>query len=71
MNAAAGQIALILVRATYFTIETKNEFGTERVQKAIEEILNDLNKVLPMVIQNERERAEWINQLQSTLPPRK
>ena len=71
LNAAAGQIALILVRATYFTIETKNEFGTERAQKAIEEILNDLNKVLPMVLPNERERTEWINQLKSTLPPRK
>lgn len=71
LNAAAGQIALTLVRATYFTIETKNEFSTERAQKAIEEILNDLNKVLPMVIPNERERTEWINQLKSTLPPRK
>lgn len=69
LNSAASQIALILVRATYFTIETKSEFGTNRSQMAIQEIINDLNKILPMVIPNEKERLEWIKKLQSTLPP--
>lgn len=69
LNNAASQIALILVRATYFTIETKSEFGTNRSQMAIQEIINDLNKILPMVIPNEKERLEWIKKLQSTLPP--
>lgn len=71
LNLAAAQIALILVRATYFTIETKSEFGTDRATKAIQEVLSDLNKILPMVIPDERERADWIKRLQTTLPSRK
>jgi ABC-type transporter Mla subunit MlaD len=71
LNLAASQIALILVRATYFTIETKSEFGTDRATKAIQEVLNDLNKILPMVIPDEKERADWVKRLQTTLPPRK
>jgi chromosome segregation ATPase len=71
LNVAAAQTALILVRATYFTIETKGEFGTDRATKAIQEVLNDLNKILPIVIPNEKERADWIKRLQTTLPPRK
>lgn len=71
LNLASAQIALILVRATYFTIETKSEFGTDRATKAIQEVLNDLNKILPMVILDGKERADWIKKLQATLPPRK
>jgi energy-coupling factor transporter transmembrane protein EcfT len=71
LNTASAQIALILVRATYFTIETKSEFGTSRAEKAIQEIMNDLNKILPMVISDNEERAKWIKDLQNVLPPRK
>lgn len=70
LNDAAAEIALILVRATYFTIETKSEFGTERATKATEEIMKDLNKILPMVITDPQKRAEWIVNLQNTLPKR-
>jgi methyl-accepting chemotaxis protein len=71
LNAASSQIALTVIRATYLSMETKSEFGTERAQKAIQEVLNDLNRILPMVITDEKERAEWIRKLQNTLPPRK
>jgi len=71
LNTASAQIALILVRATYFTVETKSEFGTSRAEKAIQEIMNDLNKILPMVIPDNEERAKWIKDLQNILPPRK
>jgi len=71
LNAAFAQIALILVRSTYFTLETKNEFGTRRVEKAIQEITNDLNKILPMIIPEKEERAEWIKDLQNILTSRK
>ena len=70
LNQASAQIALILVRATYFTLETKSEFGTDRAQAAIQEMLNDLNTILPMVIPNENERNSWIQRLQNTLPQR-
>jgi len=70
LNQASAQIALILVRATYFTIETKSEFGTERAQKAIDEIISDLNKILPMVIPNRQQRDQWIKNMQKTLPAR-
>ncbi|MCJ7647246.1 MAG: hypothetical protein MUP85_01410 [Candidatus Lokiarchaeota archaeon] len=71
LNKASAQIALILIRTTYFFIETKSEFGTERATMAINEILNDLNKILPMVISNPVERRKWINDLQNKLPKRK
>lgn len=71
LNTASAQIALILVRATYFTLETKGEFGTPRTNMAIQEIVSDLNKILPMVIPDNEERAKWIKDLQNILPPRK
>jgi len=71
LNAASTQIALILVRITYFTLETKSEFGTTRVKKAIQEITNDLNKILPMIIPDNDERAKYIKDLQNILPSRK
>jgi ABC-type transporter Mla subunit MlaD len=71
LNAASDQIALILVRITNFTLETRSEFGTTRVKKAIQEITNDLNKILPMIIPDNEERAMWIKDLQNFLPPRK
>lgn len=67
LNIAQTKIALILVRATYFSIETKGEFGTPRAIKAINEILKDLNQVLPMIIPEEKERIEWVEQLKKTL----
>lgn len=71
LNTASAQIALILVRATYFTLETKSEFGTARVKKAIQEMIDDINKILPMAISDKEERAKWIKDLQNILPPRK
>lgn len=71
LNAASAQIALILVRITYFTLETRSEFGTARVKKAIQEITNDLNKILPMIIPDNEERAKYIKDLQNIIPPRK
>jgi methyl-accepting chemotaxis protein len=71
LNLAASQIALSLIRTTYFTLETKNELGGgERLDKAKQEILKDLNAVLPMVIQDAQKRAQWVEDLQNTLPPR-
>ncbi len=71
LNLAAGQIALSLIRTTYFTLETKNELGGgKRLNKAREEILTDLNVVLPMVIPGPQKRNQWIKDLQTTLPPR-
>jgi len=67
LNGASAQIALSLIRAFYFTMETKSEFGGPRSQKAMEEILNDLNRILPMVIPDPKERVEWVKKLQSTL----
>ena len=71
LNLASAQIALLLVKATYFTLKTKNEFGTDRAEVAIKEIEDGLNKILPMVIPNERERQFWVKKLKNTLPPKK
>ena len=71
LNDISAEIALILVRATYYTIETKNEFGTDRAKTAMEEIENDLNAILPRIIPNPEERANWIKELKEKLPKRK
>lgn len=71
LNAASSQIALTLVRATYLTLQTKNEFGGgPRLKKALDEIEADINRILPMVIPDPKERAQWVNQLENTLPKR-
>jgi phosphoribosylaminoimidazole-succinocarboxamide synthase len=71
LNAASSQIALTVIRATYLFLETKNEFGSgPRLQKAMDEILQDLNRILPMVIPDPQQRAQWVQQLQNTLPKR-
>ena len=71
LNIAAGKIALMSIKASYLMMETKNEFGGQRVKKAIDEILKAINTVLPMVIPDKQKRAEWINNLKNTLPERK
>ncbi len=71
LNVASAQIALILVRLTHFTLETRSEFGTTRVDKAIQEIKNDINRILPMIIPDNEERGMWIKDLMNILPPRK
>jgi hypothetical protein len=69
LNNASAQIALILIRTTYFMLETKSEFGSgPRLTKAIDEINKDLNKIIPMVIPNPQQRQKWIQELQNTLP---
>jgi len=71
LNIAASQTALVVIKTNYLTLMTKHEFGTDRAQKAIQEVLNELNRILPMVIPDKRERSEWIKKLQNTLSPRK
>ena len=71
LNEASGIIALTLVKATYLTLETKNELGSSpRLEKAKTEILKDINQVLPMVIPDPQERQCWAEQLQNILPKR-
>lgn len=70
LNEASSRIALTLVKATYLTLETKNEMGTDRVKKATAEILKEINQVLPMVISDPQERKRWVEQLQDILPKR-
>lgn len=71
LNTASSEIALTLVRATYLTLQTRSEFGAgPRLTKAVAEIEKDINQILPMVIPNPQLRAEWLQQLQNTLPKR-
>lgn len=69
LNHASEQIALILVRITYLTLETNGEFGTVRAKIALNEIEKDLRKLLPIIIPDEKERSAWIKNLNKTLPP--
>lgn len=68
LNYASEQIALILVRVNYLTLETKGDFGTVRAKKAIQEVEKDLGKLLTIIIPNEDERSAWVKSLKKTLP---
>ncbi|MCD4831877.1 MAG: hypothetical protein K8R02_08775 [Anaerohalosphaeraceae bacterium] len=71
LHKASSIIALTLTKATYLTLETKNELGSSpRLEKAKTEILKDINQVLPMVILDPQERQLWIKELQDILPKR-
>jgi methyl-accepting chemotaxis protein len=67
LNYASEQVALILVRVTYFTLETKGDFGTARAKNAMQEVEKDLRKLLPIIIPNEEERSAWVRNLNKTL----
>ena len=61
---------LLITSTAWLLLETKSEFGTDRAKKAAEEILKDINQVLPYAIPNPQERAKWIQELQQRIPPR-
>lgn len=63
-------LALITTKITWLYVETKNEFGTERDQAARQEIMNELNKLLPLIIPAAQERSQWIQRMTQSLPSR-
>jgi len=71
LHNASTELALLLTKITWLQLETKSEFGTDRAQKAMDDIFEDLNKIIAVVIPNGQDRAKWINDLQSSLPKRK
>lgn len=70
LNKASSDLALLLTKITWLQVETRNEFGTARAQAAIAETVNEINRIVAVVIPDARERQRWIEQLQRSLPPR-
>lgn len=70
LNKASSDLALLLTKVTWLQIETRSEFGTTRAQKAIAATLDELNRIVAVVIPGSGERQRWIEQLQKSLPPR-
>jgi hypothetical protein len=70
LTKASNELALLLTKITWLQQETKNEFGTNRAQKAMERVTADLNKVIITVIPDPQERNRWIQGLSESLPPR-
>lgn len=71
LNHASNELALLLTKITWMQLETKSEFGTKRVQVAVQQIFEDLNKVLEVIIPDPEERQKWIEELRKLLPVRK
>lgn len=67
LNKASSDLALLLTKITWLQIETRNQFGTPLAQKAIEETLKELNRIVAVVIPDPAERTRWVQQLQNTL----
>lgn len=70
LNAAASDLALLLVTMTWLQVQTKGEFGTKRSKAATEKMQEELNKIVRTVIPNPEERVRWIKDMEATLPPR-
>lgn len=68
---SSSDLALLITKVSWLQLQTKNEFGTERAQRAIKNINEDLNEIIKVVIPDEENRNKWINKLQNSLPPRK
>jgi hypothetical protein len=70
LNVATRQIALTLTKATYLNYKTRNELGYGlKTKKAMQDLENDLNRILPMVIPDPKERKVWVGNLESILEP--
>ena len=65
------QIALAFTKITWLKSQTKSEFGTtDRLSAANTETVNEMNRLLELVLPDSVDRAKWIEALQQTLPPR-
>ena len=71
LHKASSDLALLLTKITWLQIETKSEFGTDRAKKAVDQIVKELNEIVAVVIPDPQEKSSWIQELQSTLPPRR
>jgi len=71
LNNALREQFLLVAELTWLQVETKNEFGTARANLAIQEILKDLNAILPQVLPDPAQRKRWVEALEKRLSPRK
>jgi hypothetical protein len=60
-------LTLTYTKIAWLQSQTKNEFGTDRDMKARQEIVNELNRLLPQVFPNDLERSLWIQELNTAL----
>ena len=70
LHAASSDLALLLSKITWLQTVTKNEFGTRRATKAAQDIVDELNRIVTIVIPDPLAREEWIRQLNASLPAR-
>ena len=70
VSGALREQFLLVASVTWLQLETKNEFGTEHSKRAVDEMLKDINSLLPKVIPDPIERRDWIAALQQRLPPK-
>ena len=68
LNYALTQTGLLIIKANYLAMVTKNEFGTPRATKAMQEVEVGINQLLPIAIPDIRERARWVQELKDVLP---
>jgi len=61
---------LSVVKFVYLQVETKGDFGGERLSAALDEIEKDLNKILRAAIPDPSERKQFIESLRLIIPPR-
>ncbi len=68
---ATKELSLILTRITYVQAQTKSEFGNSpRLQKAADIILEDINRVLQLMIPDPGEQKAFVQELTTALPKR-
>ncbi len=66
-KSATENLAKILTRISFFQITTRNQFGTEQANNAIQKITDDLNRILLIMIPDPKEREAFVKNVMNEL----
>jgi septal ring factor EnvC (AmiA/AmiB activator) len=65
-----SELALALTRILYLSLEAKDQYGQERAQTAIRQIMDSLDELVGLCITDPQGRADFVLGVTSSLPPR-
>ena len=66
LNAASKKIALSQIKSIYLSLNTRNQFGTPAAIAAQNELIKDINTLLPAILPDPQDRYLWIQELKSS-----
>lgn len=70
LQRASSDLSLLMTKAIWLQTEAKDEYGEDRAQVAMEELLNQLDEVVKLAITDADARAKFTSSVMNSLPPR-